>query len=82
MNITRPDKVEIPEGVLTDAEAISLLEQIFAGDRPDALLGVWILQLERATGCPHVLNLIKYRNASETPADILRKAREYRPICL
>jgi hypothetical protein len=79
---TKPDDVSIPDGVLSDTEATAILERIFSGYRPDSQLGIWIEQLKRTTGCPHIQNLIKYRRESETPADILRRAREYRPIQL
>ncbi len=82
MNVTKPERVNITDGVLTDTEALVLLERIFSGDRPEAKFGIWILQLERATGCPNILNLIKYRKEHETPAEVLRRAREHRPIQL
>ena len=67
---------------MTDAEIITLLGRILSGDRPDELIGEWMEQLEKATGCPHIQNLIKYRTSEETPETILRKAREYKPIQL
>lgn len=50
---------------MTDTEILALLDRILSGDRPDENFGQWIEQLEMATRCPNVLNLIKYR----TPAD-------------
>jgi hypothetical protein len=67
---------------MTDAEILALLHRILGGDRPDEFIGEWLEQLERATGCPHIQNLIKYRTPEETAETILRKAREYRPIQL
>ncbi|MBE0543293.1 MAG: hypothetical protein IH623_18260 [Verrucomicrobia bacterium] len=67
---------------MTDAEIIALLDRILSGDRPDDEFGEWIERLERATRCPNILNLIKYRTPEETSETILRKAREYRPIQL
>ena len=82
MKVTKPDVVQIPTGVLTDAEAMALLGRIFSGDRPESEFGIWIEQLKRATGCPDILDLIKYRKEQDTPAELLRRAREHRPIQL
>ena len=65
---------------MTDPEILALLERILAGDRPEKEFGQWIERLKVATGCPHVLNLIKYRAPSDTAEAILQKARDYRPI--
>jgi hypothetical protein len=67
---------------MTDAEILALLDRILSGNRPDEEFGQWIEQLKKATGCPDVLNLIKYRTPADTPETILRKARDYRPIQL
>jgi hypothetical protein len=82
MEVSKPDKAVIPSGVLSEAEALAILERIFGGNRSDAQFGTWVEQLKRATGCPNVLDLIKHRKESETPTDLLRRAREYRPIQL
>ena len=67
---------------MTDIEILALLDRILTGDRPDTEFGQWIEQLKKATGCPNILNLIKYRTPADTSESILRKAREYRPIQL
>ena len=67
---------------MTDIEILALLDRILTGDRPDTEFGQWIEQLKKATGCPNILNLIKYRAPADTSESILRKAREYRPIQL
>jgi len=67
---------------MTDAETLALLDRILSGDRPDEEFGQWIEQLKKATGCPNILNLIKYRTPADTSQTILRMAREYRPIQL
>jgi hypothetical protein len=82
MEISKPDKVTIPERVLTDAEALSIMKRILDGEGSDEQLGIWIEQLIRATGCPHILGLIRQWKPPETAADVLRRAREYRPIQL
>jgi len=82
MEVSKPDRAVIPPGVLSDAQALAVLERIFDGHGSDAQFGTWVEQLKRATGCPNILGLIKHRKESETPADLLRRAREYRPIQL
>ena len=82
MEVSKPDKVSIPEGVLNDAEALSILGRILQGEGSDEQLGIWIDQLIRATGCPNILGLIREWKPPQTAADVLRRAREYRPIQL
>jgi hypothetical protein len=50
------------------------------GEGSDDQVGIWIEQLIRATGCPHILGILRQWKPPETAADVLRRAREYRPI--
>lgn len=67
---------------MTDTEMLNLLGRIMRGEGSDAEVGVWIQNLERATRCPHLLNILRDCGAADTPETVLRKAREYRAIQL
>jgi len=67
---------------MTDTEILDLIGRILRGEGADDEVGEWIERLERATRCPHILDLIRDADASTTPEAILQKARQYRPIQL
>ncbi len=67
---------------MTDNETLDLIAKILKGEGVDDEVGEWIERLERATRCPHILNLIRDADTSTTPEMILQKAREYKPIQL
>ncbi len=65
---------------MTDAEIVDLTGRLQRGEGEDDEVGGWIAQLERATGCPNISDLIFYGEDADTREDILKKARQYRPI--
>jgi hypothetical protein len=67
---------------MNDSEIIILIGRILRGEGSDNEIGDWIEELERATRCPHILGIIRNSSESDTPENILRKAREYKPFQL
>ena len=67
---------------MTDEQALKLIARLKLGEGNDEEAGQWMQQLERATGCPHVSDLIFYGDSNDTPEIILQKARRYRPFQL
>ncbi len=65
---------------MTDAEIIALIARIQRVDCEENELGPLLHQLKVATVCPNISNLIFYGEDADTPEDILKKARQYRPI--
>jgi len=67
---------------MDDPEIISLIERVLQHDCSDEEFGILIERLKVETKCPNFLNLIKHSSLSESGKEILKKAREYRPIQL
>jgi hypothetical protein len=67
---------------MTDAEILELIARLLRGEGNDAEADAWMEQLERATRCPNISDLIFYGDPADTPEAILQKARQYRPIQL
>ena len=67
---------------MTDAEIIELIKRLQSGEIPSDQGGKWIELLEKETRCPNILELMFYGEESDSPEDILRKARLYRPFQL
>jgi hypothetical protein len=67
---------------MADAEILVMIARLQRGEGSDDEVGGWMEQLERATGCPNISDLIFYGDPSDTPEVILRKARQYKPIQL
>jgi hypothetical protein len=65
---------------MIDAEILELIARLQRGEGGDEEVGGWIERLERAIPCANISDLIFYGNDADTPEDILRKARERRPI--
>lgn len=65
---------------MTDAEIIELIRRLQSGEIPSEEGGKWIEVLERETRCPNILEMMFYGDESDSPEDILRKARQYRPF--
>jgi len=67
---------------MTDVELLDLIARLQRGEGGDDVATEWIAELERGIPCPRITDLIFFGEPSDTPEDILRKAREYRPIQL
>lgn len=67
---------------MTDAQIIEMIARLQKGEVNDEESGKWIEQLKKETRCPNISDLIFYGDDFDTPEDILRKAREYRPFQL
>ena len=67
---------------MTDEEMLDIIRRLQSGEIPSEEGGKWLELLKRETKCPNISDLMFYGTESDTPEDILRKAREYRPIQL
>jgi hypothetical protein len=67
---------------MTDEEIISIIRRLQSGEIPSEDGGKWIEMLKKETRCPNIAALMFYGDESDTPEDILRKAREYKPFQL
>jgi len=67
---------------MTDTEILELLGKILRGEGAEGDIGEWIMTLERAIRCPHLLDILRESNEFDTPETVLRKAREYKPFLL
>ena len=65
---------------MSDEEIVELIDRILDGQGGDKLISKWNEMLKKATGCPEILDLIRESEEPETAADILAKARQYKPI--
>jgi hypothetical protein len=67
---------------MTDPEILEIITRIQKVEYEDEDLAGLLDQLKVATRCPNISDLIFYGDPSDTPEDILRKARQYKPIQL
>jgi hypothetical protein len=67
---------------MTDEETLSLIGRLLRGEGSDEEFGQWIEDLKKATGCPHILQLLREADESTTSKLILERARQYKAIQL
>ena len=67
---------------MNDGEILELIARLQRGGGKDEEVGEWVERLKQAIPCANISDLIFYGSDGDTPNDILRKARERRPIQL
>jgi len=70
---------------ITDAEYIELITRLMDADGSESEQHFWLGLLERNLGCPLISDFIYWPEEEEgemTPEEVLRKAREYKPIAM
>ena len=72
----------VPDPTITDDDLRELIRRLLVFDCPDdAHAGYWRRILEVNIPHPEMGQLLETAN-SDDPDDVLRRAREYRPVCL
>jgi hypothetical protein len=67
---------------MNESETLDLIGRLLRGEGDDSEIGEWLDSLEKGIPCPHIQDLIKNSDHSDTAETILSKARQYNPIRL